>query len=63
MLFGSRGSDTTPSNFPAPKKLSIRAFFCGIIRFCTTNGSFRILKKAGGNILLYFSAIFNRGLY
>ena len=33
--------------FVAPEKLSIRAFFWAFVCFCTSNGSSRILKKAG----------------
>ena len=45
--------NATPSNILAPKSW-------GIICFCTIDGSFRILKKAGGNIFLkwyYFEEI------
>ena len=35
-------------------KLRSRAFCWCIVCFCTSNGSFRILKKAGGNIFHIF---------
>ena len=38
----------------ATTKLRFRAFFWCIICFCTIIGSFRILKKAGENILFFW---------
>ena len=36
-----------PSDFPSPKSWVSELFFWGIVYFYTSNGSFRILKKAG----------------
>ena len=41
------------------KKLSIRTFCWSIICFWTSNGSVRILKKAGGNIILLVDNCFD----
>ena len=51
MLFAARGHDDLlimlrPQTFRLQKA---RSFFWAIVCFCTTNGSFRILKKAGGS--------------
>ena len=48
MLFEARGHDALLI-MPCHQKLSIRTFFWGIVCFCTSNGSFRILKKAREN--------------
>jgi hypothetical protein len=43
--------DATPTFRGAKLKLRSRAFCWHTVCFCTSNGSFRILKKAGGNFL------------
>ena len=47
--------------FSSCKKLNIKAFFWGIVCFCTTNGSFRILKKTGEIMFLIFVILRNYG--
>ena len=66
MLFALRGRGAflimpRPWGFSGTKWLRSWAFCWCIVCFCTTNGSFRILKKAGDKIFLIFVILRNCG--
>ena len=53
MIFTANGRGALWICASGTKKLRFSAFFRGIVCFCTINGSFRMLKKPGGNISFF----------